>query len=271
MTSTEQYTHGHHRSVVSAHSARRASEAAAFLLPRLKSPMRLLDFGCGPGTITVDLGEILQSDGSVVGIDFSDDVIAQARAHAEKSGSTNVTFDARSIYETGFASDEFDVAYAHQVLQHLEDPVAALTEAKRVLKPGCICAVREVDWGTAAIYPSIPALDRFFEVYFAVAESNGGKADAGRYLKGWFVDAGYKDLEVTTSTWSFADEAGLQWWGGQWSERILHSNLATRALEQNIASQSELEEISAAWKNWITEPHAFFTFTQVEVIGTKPA
>lgn len=269
MTSTEQYTHGHHRSVVSAHSARRASEAAAFLLPRLKSPMRLLDFGCGPGTITVDLGEILQPEGSVVGIDFSEDVIAQARSHAEKSGAVNVTFDARSIYETGFADGEFDVAYAHQVLQHIQNPVQALIEAKRVLKPGGICAVREVDWGTAAISPTNPALDRFFEVYFAVAKSNGGTADAGRYLKGWFVDAGFKNLEVATSTWSFGDQDGLQWWGGQWSERILHSNLASRALEQNIATQAELEEISVAWKNWITEPHAFFTFTQVEVIGTR--
>ncbi len=265
--STQQYTHGHHPSVVLAHSARRASEAAAFLIPRLNSPMRLLDFGCGPGTITVDLGEILQPGGSVVGIDFSEDVIAEARANAEKSGSTNVTFDTRSIYETGFEDAEFDVAFAHQVLQHLSDPVAALVEVKRVIKPGGICAVREVDWGTSAIYPSNPALDRFMEVYFAVSESNGSKADAGRYLKGWFVDAGYEDLEVTTSTWSFADEAGLQWWGDQWSERILHSNIASRALEQNIATQNELEEISTAWKSWITEPHAFFAFTQVEVIG----
>lgn len=268
MTSTEQYTHGHHRSVVSAHSARRASESAAFLLPRLKSPMRLLDFGCGPGTITVDLGEILQPDGSVVGIDFSEDVIAQARAHAEKSNSTNVTFDTRSIYESGFADGEFDVVYAHQVLHHLEDPVAALLEAKRVLKPGGLCAVREVDWGTAAIAPVTPALERFVEIFFAVEKSNGGNADAGRYLKGWFIDAGFTDLEVTTSTWSFGDQAGLEWWGGQWSERILHSSLASRALEQNIARQAELEEISAAWKNWITEPNAFFTFTHVEVIGT---
>lgn len=268
---THQYTHGHHRSVVSAHSARRASEAAAFVLPRLKSPMRLLDFGCGPGTITVDLGEVLQPDGSVVGIDFSEDVIAQASAHAEESGSKNVEFQATSIYDTGFADGEFDVAYAHQVLQHLTDPVAALVEAKRVIKPGGLCAVREVDWGTAAISPANPELARFLEIYFAVAESNGGKADAGRYLKGWFVDAGFDDPEVTTSTWSFADEAGLDWWGNQWSERILHSNIAAAAVERGIATQSELEDISKAWKEWITAPGAFFAFTQVEVVGTKRA
>ena len=266
----DQYTHGHHQSVVTAHSARRASESAAFLLPRLHSPMRLLDFGCGPGTITVDLGEVLAPDGSVVGIDSSEDVVAQARAHAEQSGSTNVTFETRSIIETGFPDAEFDVAFAHQVLQHLPDPVAALKEAKRVLKPGGLCAVREVDWGTAAIHPKSPGLRRFFDVYFRVARRNGGNANAGRHLKGWFVDAGFTDLEVTTSTWSFGDEAGLQWWGNQWAERILQSNIATAAVEYGFATQDELETISAAWKDWITAPGAFFAFTQVEVIGTNP-
>ena len=60
----EKYTHGYHSSVVSAHAVRRANEAAAFILPLLKSPARLLDFGCGPGTITIDLAEHLMPDGS---------------------------------------------------------------------------------------------------------------------------------------------------------------------------------------------------------------
>lgn len=232
--------------------------------------MRLLDFGCGPGTITVDLGEALSPDGSAAGIDFSEDVVVQARAHAEQSGSTNVTFDTGSIYETGFADAEFDVAFAHQVLQHLSDPVAALKEAKRVLKPGGLCAVREVDWGTAAIHPKSPGLRRFFDVYFKVARRNGGNANAGRHLKSLFVEAGFTDLEVTTSTWSFGDEAGLEWWGNQWADRILTSNIATAAIEYGIATQDELGTISDAWREWITAPGAFFAFTHVEVIGTKP-
>lgn len=266
---TEHYTHGHHSSVVTAHSARRASESAAFLLPRLKSPMKLLDFGCGPGTITVDLGEVVAPGGSVIGIDSSADVIAQARVHAKNSGAGNVTFDARSIYETGFADNEFDVVYAHQVLQHLGEPVKALNEAMRVLRPGGICGVREIDWSTASFYPKEPLIGRFLEIYFAVATRNAGKADAGRYLKSWFEDAGFTDLDVTTSNWTFADEAGLAWWGNQWAERILHSNIATRALEYGIATQGELEEISKAWNAWVTAPGAFWTFTHVAVIGRK--
>jgi ubiquinone/menaquinone biosynthesis C-methylase UbiE len=233
--------------------------------------MHMLDFGCGPGTITVDLGEVLTPDGSIIGIDFSEAVVAQARANAEKAGSTNVTFETRSVYETGFKDDEFDVAYAHQVLQHLPDQVGALTEVKRVLKPGGICAVREVDWGTSALSPRTPALDRFLEIYMEVARRNNAVPDAGRYLKGWFVDAGFTDLEVSTSTWTFAEIEGLSWWGNQWADRIVESNIATGAIDYGIATKDELEEISKGWREWITAPGAFFTFTQVEVIGTKSA
>ncbi|MDA1279223.1 MAG: methyltransferase domain-containing protein [Chloroflexi bacterium] len=266
---SEKYTHGHHRSVVSAHSVRRASESAVFVLPRLKSPMRLLDFGCGPGTITVDLAEHLLPGGSVVGIDSSEIVIDQARSTAIARNLSNARFEVKSIYQTGYPEESFDAAYAHQVLQHLSEPVRALEEAKRILKPGGICAAREVDWGTAAIWPEDERLSLFLDVYRRVAERNGGDANAGRSLKQWFGDAGFADLLVTTSTWSFADEAGLKWWGEQWAERILHSDLARRAVEYGIASEGDLSEISRGWLDWIVGPGALFAFTQVEVVGVK--
>ena len=149
----EKYLHGHSKSVVAAHSARTAAEAAAFVLPELCSPMRLLDFGCGPGSITIDLAEHLMPDGSVVGIDSSESVIEQARNSAIKRGVSNVEFEVRSIFDTELPSESFDGVYAHQVLQHLADPVSALTEARRMMKPDGLCAVREVDWGTSAIHP----------------------------------------------------------------------------------------------------------------------
>ena len=63
----DRYTHGHHESVVQNHARRRAEVDAWFLLPRLTAGMRLLDAGCGPGTITVGLakavapGEVTES------------------------------------------------------------------------------------------------------------------------------------------------------------------------------------------------------------------
>lgn len=267
--SPEKYTHGHYASVVAAHAVRRASEAAAFVLPQLKSPMRLLDFGCGPGTITVDLAEHLLPDGSVVGIDTSEDVIEQAREYASSKNSKNLEFEANSAYETGYEPNSFDAAYAHQVLQHLSEPVRALKEVRRVLKPGGICAVREVDWGASALYPPDDRLSKFLDVYYKVAERNGGDAYAGRRVKQWFTEAGFTDLNVTTSTWTFSDENGLKWWGEQWAERILRSDLAKRAVEYGIATEAELAEISQSWLDWVQAEGAFFAFMQVEVVGRK--
>lgn len=266
---SEKYTHGHHASVVAAHAVRRASEAAAFVLPQLKSPMRLLDFGCGPGTITVDLAEHLLPDGSVVGIDSSEEVIDQAQSNADEKGVTNIEFAVNSVYDTGYSDDSFDAAYAHQVLQHLSEPVRALNEVRRILRPGGICAVREVDWGASAIWPPDERLARFLEVYYKVAERNGGDAHAGRRVKQWFTEAGFSDLTVTTSTWTFSDENGLKWWGEQWAVRILRSDLAKRAVEYGIATESELAEISQGWLDWVDAEGAFFAFMQVEVVGTK--
>ena len=266
---SEKYTHGHHASVVASHAVRRASEAAAFVLPQLKSPMRLLDFGCGPGTITVDLAEHLLPNGSVVRIDSSDAVVEQASSHAAERGISNVEFEANSIYETGYDAESFDAAYAHQVLQHLSEPVRALVEAKRVLRPGGVCAVREVDGGASVLYPPDDRLTEFFQVYNGVAERNGGDAFAGRHLKQWFTEAGYYDLTVTTSTWTFSDENGLKWWGEQWAERILSSDIAKRAVEYGIATDDDLAEISQGWLDWVQAEGAFFAFMQVEIVGVK--
>jgi len=263
----EKYLHGHSKSVVAAHSVRTAAEAAAFVLPELSSPMRLLDFGCGPGSITIDLAEHLMPDGSVVGIDSSESVIEQARNSAIKRGVSNVEFEVRSIYDTELPSESFDGVYAHQVLQHLADPVSALTEARRMMKPDGLCAVREVDWGTSAIHPFNDDLNDFLRIYSEVARRNGGEPDAGRFLKGWFVYAGFADIQTTTSTWTFSDEAGLKWWVEQWADRIKTSSIATSAIEYGIAGETDLERISQAWLEWKNQAGAFFVFTQTEVIG----
>ncbi|MBT7004855.1 MAG: SAM-dependent methyltransferase, partial [Chloroflexi bacterium] len=96
-----------------------------------------------------------------------------------------------------------------------------------------------------------------------------GDAFAGRRLKQWFTDAGFSDLVVTTSTWTFAEGSGLKWWGDQWADRILSSDLAKRAVEYGIATDSDLKDISQGWLDWIQAEGAFFSFIQVEVVGER--
>jgi ubiquinone/menaquinone biosynthesis C-methylase UbiE len=151
------YTHGHHESVLRSHKWRTVDNSAAYLAPRLISGSSVLDLGCGPGTITVDIGRRV-APGRVLGIDASVDVIEEARRDA--GGGPNVEFSVGDLYALDTADDTFDVVHAHQVLQHLADPVGALREMKGVCKPGGLVAPRDGDYGAFRWYPDEPAMDR---------------------------------------------------------------------------------------------------------------
>ena len=265
----DRYTHGHHESVVDQHRRRTAEEAAAFLLPRLSPAMRILDFGCGPGSITVGLAKRVP-DGEVVGIDLVPEVLDQARELAAASDVRNLRLETGDVYALAYEDDSFDVAYGHQVLQHLSDPVGALRELRRVLRPGGLVAVRDADYGTMVHAPRDPRLDRWSELYHAVANRNDAQADAGRYLYGWLLEAGYRAPEMSSSTWTFYQPGQALNWGDSWAVRTTQSAFATQAIEYGLATRAELEEYATAWRQWARQPDAFFTFLHVEGLGTTP-
>src|SRR5262250_1908224 len=103
----EKYTHGHAPATLQQHAQRTADEAAAFLLPHLRPGMRLLDVGCGPGSITRGLAQRL-APGEVVGLDLSRETLAAARADAAARGLTNLTYAEGSVYELPFPDASFD-------------------------------------------------------------------------------------------------------------------------------------------------------------------
>ena len=85
-TESAVYTHGHHSSVLRSHTWRTALNSAAYILPHLKPDMKVLDIGCGPGTITVDLASYVPR-GHITGLERAEGVLSQARALAEKKAS----------------------------------------------------------------------------------------------------------------------------------------------------------------------------------------
>lgn len=260
------YTHGHHESVVAHHAARTAANSAAFLLPHLKTGDRLADVGCGPGSITIDLAARV-APGEVVGIDVAADVLDQARKAAAAAGTGNVRFEMGDVYRLAAADDSFDVVYAHQLLQHLTDPVAALAEMRRVVEPGGIVAVRDADYGGFFWTPSHPLLDRWMELYHQVTARNGAEADAGRHLPGWIRAAGLEHATVTSSTWQYADPDSRGWWAEGWHRRATQSAFASQAVEYGLATAAELAEIAAAWLWWRDQPNGFFLVPHVEVLA----
>ncbi len=267
----ETYTHGHQEPVLRSHRWRTAANSAAYLLAHLRQGMDLLDVGCGPGTITVELAQRV-SPGRVVGIDREASVLDEARrAAAEAASGADVTadFSVGDVYRLEFGEGSFDVAHAHQVLQHLADPVAALREMRRVLRPGGLLAVRDSDYGAFLWTPSDPRLDRWRELYHDVCARNGADSDAGRHLPDWVRAAGFSDLQIGSSTWTFADAESRAWWGGLWADRTLGSSFTDQALDYGLTTRGELESIAEGWREWSAGHEGMFILLHVEVLARR--
>jgi SAM-dependent methyltransferase len=262
----EVYTHGHHESVLRSHTWRTAENSCGYLLPHLRAGLDLLDVGCGPGTITVDLARLV-APGRVTGLDRAPDVLAQARAHASERGIA-VDFRAGDLYELPFPDSSFDVVHAHQVLQHLAEPVRALAEMRRVLRPGGVLGVRDADYACFAWAPSDPLLTRWLELYREIARRNGGQPDAGRFLKGWTRAAGFHEVRATSSTWTYADPVSCEWWGSLWADRCELSSLGEQAVAYGLSTREGLIAIAAAFRAWSTHPDAFFMVPSGEILAT---
>jgi len=266
------YTHGHHSSVVSQHAARTAEDSAAFLLDRLQPGQKILDAGCGPGSISVGLAKAVGPKGELVAIDVDEGIVARAAATLATSGAANASCAVASLYDlSSFADDSFDVAYANQVLQHLSDPVAALAELRRVVRPGGLVAVRDADYSSMTGWPNEMAEWR--RIYRQTCRKNNAEPDAGRYLVQWARAAGFAsdaiEFSASLKVYSRAeDEQARRRWGEDWAERTLRSSFGKQALQYGVASADEMQAVAEAWQDWAETPESFFHYVNGEVIAT---
>jgi ubiquinone/menaquinone biosynthesis C-methylase UbiE len=264
---SNRYTHGHHESVLRSHRWRTAENSVGYLLPHLTEGMRLLDVGCGPGTITMDLAERVGPSGRVTALERTEEALGLARDEAARRGATNVDFVVGDAQHMDLSDDLFDVVHAHQVLHHLDDPVRGLQEMRRVCRPGGLVADRESDYAAFAWYPRLPELDRWMAIYQQVARANGAEPDAGRRLLSWARAAGFTDVAAGSSTWCFTSSEDKAWWGGQWAERMVSSDLAAQAVESGVATRADLEDVAAGWRSWADDEGAWFSVLHGEILA----
>ena len=260
------YTHGHQAAVLRAHRWRTAENSAAYLLSHLRPGQRLLDVGCGPGTLTADLARLV-APGPATGIDVVASVVGDAEAYAREAGATNATFVAGDFRDAGLEPASFDVVHAHQVLQHLRQPVPALAAMARLAAPGGLVAAREADYSAMTWAPDDARIARWLEIYLAVTRRNGAEPNAGRWLLRWAHAAGLAEVTYSTSTWTFATTADRAYWGGQWAERCIASSFAEQAVAYGVATAGEMAAIAEGWREWMQEPDAVFVVVHGEILA----
>ncbi|RSN06626.1 SAM-dependent methyltransferase [Nonomuraea sp. WAC 01424] len=257
------YTHGHHESVLRSHRWRTAENSAAYLLPHLLPHMKVLDVGSGPGTITADLAARV---GHLTASEVTEEALELARTEVAARGLRNVDFAVADVHALDFPDDSFCVVHAHQVLQHVGDPVRALREMRRVTKPTGYVAVRDSDYSAFTWYPHLPALDEWMALYQRLARANGGEPDDGRRLLSWARAAGFEDVTATSSTWCFATPEDRAWWGGMWAERVQESALARQALATGAATERDLRRMADGWLEWAADGDGWLSVLHGEII-----
>lgn len=261
------YTHGHHKSVLRSHASRTAVNSAGYLIDSILPSMHILDVGCGPGTITADFAGLVP-EGQVVGLDCTPNILQVAKALATKRGLSNLQFAIGDIHKLDFPDDTFDIAHAHQVLQHVGNPTQALREMRRVVKPGGKVAVRDSDFSTMTWYPDVNGMANWQELYLKVARSNGGEPNAGRQLHAWARAAGFDQHSIiaTTSTWCYNSPEERTWWSSLWAERTIESSFAQYAIKYGHATEEDLVRIARTWQKWGTEVDGWFAILHGEIL-----
>ncbi|MEM8550059.1 MAG: class I SAM-dependent methyltransferase [Verrucomicrobiota bacterium] len=191
----ETYTPGHTKNATNFMGKRTLHSHGLFFSPHLNEHFDILDLGCGPGTISVGLAETTK--GRVVGIDYGKSQIEKAREHASKSGCQNLEFQIASCYELPFDDCTFDRVFSHALMEHLHDPVAALKEANRVLRPSGKIGICSPDADGWLLSPPSTKLSKAVNSYAELQASNGGDLRIGKRLGVLLKESGFSDIELS--------------------------------------------------------------------------
>ncbi|KAK3946722.1 S-adenosyl-L-methionine-dependent methyltransferase [Pseudoneurospora amorphoporcata] len=274
------YAIGHAPSQTKHHEWRTASNSAAHLLPHLEKALtsnpnlKLLDIGCGPGTISVSLAQHLLPSGHVLATDIADEILLRAKEHAISKGLAvpeNISFQKASVYELPFPHNEFDIVHAHQVLCHLDDPVSAIKEMLRVCKPGGLISLRESDMRMWCFWPELPSLLKFHDLMVEIMLANGGQDKGGRKLVSWVMGAGIKReaIEAGFGTWCYSAPEDRRWWGEAMIERLRTGWMRKKGIEMGLTTEEGVEEMVSGWREWMSREDATLGIVNGEVIVKK--
>jgi ubiquinone/menaquinone biosynthesis C-methylase UbiE len=247
---------------------RSADEYADFLLPQLGGDVRVLDVGCGRGTITLGLAERV---GHVVGVDPSDEEFADARRYAAEQHIENVEFRVGSVDALDFPDDCFDACLCHSMLETLDRPIDGLSEIKRTLKPGGVLGVACVEYGGLILAgPNEELLRRFYGIRERVWQlENAADPYRGRQLRGLLERAGFDNVVATSKYFCYGTAGAVRAFGLARADDCRDPWYVRSARDHRLATASDLDAMRRAWREWSKSPDAYAAFAWCRALGWK--
>ena len=269
-SATPDYTLGFGDAIVEILQTYSIESQAAHLIPHLRNGLRVLDFGCGPGSISVGLARAVEPDGELHGIDMGESHIQLARRVAQAGGHSNATFHVGDVTNMPFEDAFFDIAHCHNVLSFIPDTQAVLAEVKRVMKPGGIISCREMASGSSFLYPDSGLMRRGLDMFEDLVSSDGGHPQMGRELKEHLLKAGFEDIRATASFDSYGSPQDIDLIYIITVDWFLRLDVLEKAIKYSATTRRLLVDIQEAFDRWKDFPNAFAAIAFGEVIARKP-
>ncbi|KAI3341010.1 methyltransferase type 11 [Ustulina deusta] len=265
----------YNQAMVASYSRRSAAENSAYVLPHLKPDMRILDVGCGPGTITLDLAAHVP-EGSVTGVDVNSDAIEIAREFCKQRGTANASFSVADINKLPFDDDSFDVVHAHQVLGHLRGkegepgPVWGLREMRRVCKPGGLVCTRDLERSTVVVYPRVDGINEYSALMTKLAD-NAGKVMAGGRGREFARRAGFDvgGISASAAVVTHTNTADREWWGEMQASRLELGSDLKKGVDLGFVTEDEAARMPKAWREWAKADDAFYSAVDGQTVCRK--
>lgn len=268
------YNKGYKKSISDTHATRTVENSVRYITKVLKPEFKVLDVGCGPGSITIDIAKnYLTEGGSIIGVEPTKEIIDTANNLKQSIAADldNISFQIGSIYNLPFEDNTFDLVHAHQVIVHLEDPIKALKELARVAKPGKFVTVKDGDLESMIFDP--PKYDVLGE-YNIMSAKNRGSTDvkSGRKLLRRAIEAGYKSSNITTSssTMLFTGvEKEKRVWGELLIKRVEGGGEVLVADDEKKNEELK-QEVVKTLKEWKDDETSLWSAVNFEITYKKP-
>lgn len=262
---SEKYTLGYGPGSLALMAGRTAQSHAGFFLSMLSSGMRVLDVGCGPGTVTLGIAEKVYP-GQVVGAELS---LAQTKA-VEKEARTkdlNLNFEHADVYALPYADKTFDAVFMSAVVGNLQRPSQALAEIFRVLVPGGIVAVKEFDHSANIAYPEAEFQRKINEFYNRLRIENGHDPDSGRKVRGLLNDANFDEVHAVATFQTIEPTTSS---GSPMMESILRDEWGPEFISRRWLTQVDIDSLIEQSKTYMPGPDFFYALAWIEAWGKRP-
>ncbi|MXW34631.1 MAG: class I SAM-dependent methyltransferase [Chloroflexi bacterium] len=266
---TPDYTMGFGEEMMETFRRNTAEASAAYLLPYLRPGLRVLDFGCGPGTISVGLARAV-APGELHGVDMEASQIDLARSVALAGGLDNATFHVADVTDMPFEDGYFDVAHCHSVLMHIPDTAAVLAEVNRVLKPGGIIGCREMICESCFTYPDYGVIGRAWEMFEDLVAADDGHPQMGKQLKRPLEDAGFTHVQTSAPFDDYATPRDVAFISEVVDKWFLAPEVTEAAIKYGAATEALCNQIRAAYNRWRVDSSAWCGLAFGEAVAGKP-